>query len=166
LNEAVIQVTFEILLPAEHRISELRLVHDGMKEYTERLGFADLFVESEDSPTASNVVLELKYITITGLLSGARGSWINNPDAKVMSQLDKDLEKEDKKKLLQRKYMYFSKGKDKKFVKKSLEDILNEGFKQLGGYIKTIMKGRAVNFVDSGVSDPRVIVEEGSSRLR
>ncbi|CAI2189128.1 5297_t:CDS:10, partial [Funneliformis geosporum] len=76
---------------------------DGMKKSGDgRFGFVDLFVfESGDGPLISNVVLELKYITITGLLSGAQGFWIKNPDTKIMNLLDKYLENENEEQLLQ-----------------------------------------------------------------
>ncbi|CAJ0629248.1 1022_t:CDS:1, partial [Entrophospora sp. SA101] len=110
-NEAVMQVTFEILLPMSFHVTELHLIVDGMKKSGDRcFGFVDLFVfESGDGPLISNVVLELKYITITGLLSGAQGFWIKNPDTKIMNLLDKDLENENEEHLLQCKYMYWSK---------------------------------------------------------
>ncbi|CAJ0841644.1 22347_t:CDS:2 [Entrophospora sp. SA101] len=102
-NEAVMQVTFEILLPMSFHVTELHLIVDGMKKSGDRcFGFVDLFVfESGDGPLISNVVLELKYITITGLLSGAQGFWIKNPDTKIMNLLDKDLENENEEHLLQ-----------------------------------------------------------------
>jgi len=62
------QVTFEILLPTTLSVPELRLIVDGVKESGDRrFGFVDLFVfESGDGPLVSNVVLELKFITIIG----------------------------------------------------------------------------------------------------
>ncbi|CAG8549493.1 3365_t:CDS:2, partial [Funneliformis caledonium] len=74
VNKAIMQVTFEIFLPISFHVAELHLIIDGMKKSDDRrFGFVDLFVfESGNGLLISNIVLKLKYITITGLLNGTQ----------------------------------------------------------------------------------------------
>ncbi|CAG8502697.1 4086_t:CDS:2, partial [Acaulospora colombiana] len=165
-SEAVMQATLEVLLPSSFRICEFRLVMNGMRQYGDgRFGYVDIFVLENGAESTSNVVLELKYLTIAGLLSGERGHWIKNPDASSLKTLDEVIGRESEEKLLQRKYMYWSREHNSP-VSKELTGILDDGYQQLEKYIEIIGRGRPENYTDSGVLDSRVVVKSGSSQLR
>ena len=78
-DEAVLQTVVEMILPPTCRVPELRLIIDGTKEkYEGRFGFVDIFIPGgkpkNDQPIPS-IVLELKYIKLTGLRNGKYGQW-------------------------------------------------------------------------------------------
>lgn len=67
-NEAVLQAIVEILLPSRHRVPELCLVIDSKKQKgSGRFGFLDIFV------LRNNICLELKYISLIGLVRDTTG---------------------------------------------------------------------------------------------
>ncbi|CAJ0752785.1 830_t:CDS:2 [Entrophospora sp. SA101] len=61
----------------------------------------------------SSIILELKCISLVGLLSGEEGRWIDNPGYKSLMALDAKLEKETENELLKRIYFYWCKEKKK-----------------------------------------------------
>ncbi|RUP43098.1 hypothetical protein BC936DRAFT_137605 [Jimgerdemannia flammicorona] len=80
-NEAVLQGVVEFLFDKLHlRVPELRLVVNATKEYGNgRYGFVDVFIPSVmthvEGIRTHNVVLELKYISITS--RWYRLTWFN-----------------------------------------------------------------------------------------
>ncbi|CAG8771062.1 10564_t:CDS:2, partial [Dentiscutata erythropus] len=74
-NEVAFQTTVELLLPTKHWCSKLRLVIDSSKISGEgRFGFIDIFVnEVNGNGLNSSIILELKCISLVGLLSGEEG---------------------------------------------------------------------------------------------
>ncbi|CAB4393287.1 unnamed protein product [Rhizophagus irregularis] len=75
--------------------------------------------------------------------------------ANELEDLDKILEKENKESVLKRSYTYWSK-EEKKTNLTTIDEILNKGLNQLNLYMKTISKGKAINYSSSGVFDERV----------
>ncbi|CAG8599632.1 4322_t:CDS:2 [Funneliformis caledonium] len=139
-NKAVMQVTFEIFLPMLFHVTELHLIIDRMKKSGDRhFSFVDLFVfENGDDLLISNIVLELKYIIITGLLSRAQRFWIKNLDTKIMNLLDKDLENENEKQLQHRYIKTITKEIVKSFTDSgilNLRIIVEKGSSKLRGYL-------------------------------
>ena len=168
-NEAVLQAVIEILLPIPFRVPEVCIVIDGMKKKGEGcFGFIDIFIPEgikRESQQISNVILELKYITLIGLLSGANQQWIKTPNPKMMEQLDKEIEEKSVEEILKYNYMYWSVEK-KCYVLNKVNDIVNHGQQQLDIYIKTMAKGKVRNYSDSGIVDSRVGTKKGPSQLR
>src|ERR1043165_4264173 len=82
MNEAVFQTVVEMLLPLAYRVPELRLVIDGSKQKNDgRFGFVDVFIpggRSGGNKSTPSIVLELKYIKLTGLESGEHGFLIKS----------------------------------------------------------------------------------------
>src|SRR5438034_753011 len=94
-----------MLLPSKHCIPELCLVMDGKKQ--KGLGcfcYLDIFVLG--GTEGNDISLELKYISLVGLMRGITGNW-KEFDANELEKLDKILEKEDEKSLLKRQYVYY-----------------------------------------------------------
>jgi hypothetical protein len=112
-NEVAFQTAVELLLPTNHWCSELRLVIDSSKISGEgRFGFIDIFVNGVNgNGLNSSIILELKCISLVGLLSGEEGRWIDNPGYKSLMALDAKLEKETENELLNRIYFYWCKEK-------------------------------------------------------
>jgi hypothetical protein len=97
----------DVVGPPRTRISELRLVVDGSKEYGNgRFGFVDVFVINENG---NAIVLELKDIRLGELLSGRHGRLINPPDYTEMDKLDEEVSSVDEKSLDKMPYIYWSK---------------------------------------------------------
>ncbi|EXX67674.1 hypothetical protein RirG_112310 [Rhizophagus irregularis DAOM 197198w] len=151
-NEPVLQAIVENLLPLKYCIPELSLVINGKKQKgSGRFGYSDIFILSSEGD--NNVILELKYISLVGL--------INNLNQKIkfganeLEDLDKILEKENEESVLNRSYTYWSK-EEKKTNLTTIDEILNKGSNQLNLYMKTISKGKAINYSSSGVFDERV----------
>jgi hypothetical protein len=75
-NEAALQTTIELLLPVEKWVSEMRLITKNKKPNgSNRYKFIDIFVcglsrEQQEVISKSNLVLELKVISMWGLYSG------------------------------------------------------------------------------------------------
>ncbi|CAJ0911511.1 3636_t:CDS:2, partial [Entrophospora sp. SA101] len=79
-----------------------------------RFGFIDIFVNGVNgNGLNSSIILELKCISLVGLLSGEEGRWIDNPGYKSLMALDAKLEKETENELLKRIYFYWCKEKKK-----------------------------------------------------
>lgn len=57
----------------------------------------------------SSIILELKCISLVGLLSGEKAKWIENADYKSLKALDDKIKEETEDELLNRKYFYWCK---------------------------------------------------------
>ncbi|CAB4381601.1 unnamed protein product [Rhizophagus irregularis] len=156
-NESVLQVTIELLLPSKYRVPELCLImNTAMNKGNGKFGFLDVFVLGE---CYTNI--ELKYIPLTGLVSNTDGKYF---DANELGELDKVIEREDEDILLRRQYRYFDK-KSNKYIRTTINDILNNGAKQLERYMRIIAKGQA-NKYSTGVCDERIkIINSNPNKL-
>ncbi|CAB4444547.1 unnamed protein product [Rhizophagus irregularis] len=152
-NESMLQAIVENLLPSKYCIPELSLVMNGKKpKGSGRFGYLDIFILS--SIGNNNIIsLELKYISLVGLINGGQKN--NFSSANELEDLGKILEKENEASVLKRPYSYWSK-EDKKTNITTIGEILNNGVNQLNSYMKTISKGRVMNYSSSGVFDKRI----------
>ncbi|PKY51761.1 hypothetical protein RhiirA4_424753 [Rhizophagus irregularis] len=152
-NESMLQAIVENLLPSKYCIPELSLVMNGKKpKGSGRFGYLDIFILS--SIGNNNIIsLELKYISLVGLINGGQKN--NFSSANELEDLGKILEKENEASVLKRPYSYWSK-EDKKTNLTTIGEILNNGVNQLNSYMKTISKGRVMNYSSSGVFDKRI----------
>ncbi|PKC59258.1 hypothetical protein RhiirA1_469727 [Rhizophagus irregularis] len=67
-NEPVLQAIVENLLPLKYCIPELALVTNGKKpKGSGRFGYSDIFILNSEGD--NNVILELKYISLVGLIN-------------------------------------------------------------------------------------------------
>ncbi|CAG8803163.1 11768_t:CDS:2, partial [Gigaspora rosea] len=89
-------------------------------------------------------VIELKYINLSGLIKAMNNDWNSHSSTNNLASLDKYIENEDKKILLKRKYMFWSK-KDNKPNLTTLNDILFSADDQLKKYMNVIIHGPAQN---------------------
>ncbi|RGB41552.1 hypothetical protein C1646_751974 [Rhizophagus diaphanus] len=156
-NESVLQVTIELLLPSRYRVPELCLImNTAVNKGNGKFSFLDVFVLGECYTT-----IELKYIPLTGLVSSTDGK---DFDANELGELDKVIEREDEDILLRRQYRYYDK-KTNKYVRTTINDVLNNGAKQLERYIRIIAKGQA-NKYSTGVCDERIkIINSNPNKL-
>lgn len=77
----------ELLLPSNRCLSEVRLIVNDLSNIgSGRFGFVDIFVTDYEKNRA--IVIELKHISLQGLLSGEQVHWIKNPEYKQLSKLD------------------------------------------------------------------------------
>ncbi|CAB4376693.1 unnamed protein product [Rhizophagus irregularis] len=161
-NEPVLQAIIENLLPLKYCIPELSLVINGKKSKgSGRFGYSDIFILSSEGD--NNIILELKYISLVGLINNDQK---NNFGANELENLDKILEKENEESVLKRSYTYWSKEEKKKNLT-TIGETLNNGLNQLNLYMKTISKGKAINYSSSGVFDERVkITKSKSNKLK
>ncbi|CAG8723221.1 3868_t:CDS:1, partial [Scutellospora calospora] len=135
-NELAFKTAIELLLPIKHRISEMCLMIDGHS------GFIDIFINGIiKDKMQSSVILELKCISLLGLLSGEKGEWVENMNFQTLKKLDEEIENETEDKLLERKYFYYSKD-DKIYKQVTVKEIIDNGIEQLKRYIKTMQKGK------------------------
>ncbi|UZO27919.1 uncharacterized protein OCT59_021471 [Rhizophagus irregularis] len=101
-NEPVLQGIFEFSLPLKYRIPELCLVmNKNVRKGNRRFGFVDMFVLGDET----NVIIESKYIQLAGLLRDINEKQTKTFSSIELSKLDKIIEKEDEKSLLERKYL-------------------------------------------------------------
>ncbi|CAB4492997.1 unnamed protein product [Rhizophagus irregularis] len=141
-NEPVLQAIVENLLPLKYRIPELSLVIDGIGN--------------------NNISLELKYIPLVGLIKNQKKKFNTND----LENLDKIIEKEDEKILLKRSYEYWSK-EHNETKKITIEEILNNGIKQLKSYMNIISKGNSNDYYSSGIFDKRIkITKSNPNKLK
>ncbi|CAB4436536.1 unnamed protein product [Rhizophagus irregularis] len=136
-NKPVLQAIVENLLPLKYRIPELSLVMDGIEN--------------------NNISLELKYIPLVGLIKNIKKKF-NTNDLEI---LDKIIEKEDEKILLKRLYEYWSK-EHNETKKITIEEILNNGIKQLKAYMNIISKGNSNDYYSSEIFDKRIKVTKSN----
>ncbi|CAB5357335.1 unnamed protein product [Rhizophagus irregularis] len=153
-NEPVLQAIVENLLPLKYRIPELSLVIDGTKlKGFGRFGYSDIFILKGIGN--NNVSLELKYISLVGLIKKKK---FNTND---LENLDKIIEKEDEKILLKRSYEYWSK-EHNETKKVTIEEVLNNGIKQLKSYMNIISKGKPNDYYSSGIFDKRIKITKSN----
>lgn len=155
-----------MLIRPEYRVSEMRLIKNENKGSRGRYGFPDIFVIGDDERGfKSNVVLELKYLCLKGLLSGENNKLVEDSNYNELKELDDKLCDESEETIFGRKYYFWSKD-DKKYKLTSVRKIIDLGEDQLKNYIKVIKKGQcAVNNNKIGVLDERINMELGNSIL-
>ncbi|RUS34283.1 hypothetical protein BC938DRAFT_481471 [Jimgerdemannia flammicorona] len=169
-SEAMLQGVVELLLPPRNRVPELRLVMDGSKSKGDgRFGFVDVFIPPRhvsDTTRSLGTAIELKYITLNGLVKGAANNWDQFVDYRNSENMNKNLVAENDDALLDRKYMFWSKEK-KKSELMTVRDIVRNAETQLIAYMETIVKGEVMGYHESGVFDERVrVTESGRDRLK
>ncbi|CAG8511033.1 1016_t:CDS:2 [Gigaspora rosea] len=165
-NEAAFQTAIELLLPTKNRKPEVRLVVDGSKNSgAGRFGFIDIFVNGVDEDgIKSSVILELKCISLVGLLSGEKAKWAKNADYKSLKALDNKIKEETEEELLNRNYFYWCKEK-KKYEQVSVGELIKNGMEQLSRYMKTVQNGGVNKYVESGIYDAKIQVMKGEGYL-
>jgi hypothetical protein len=161
-NEHVLQAIVELLLPSQYRVPELCLVANNTKRKGDgRFGFLDIFVLAEEMKK-SYISIELKYISLVGLVRNNNGKQIKAFGSNELKELDEILEKEDEETLLKRKYIYYAK-ENNEWRQTTIGEVLNSGIKQLENYIKIIAKGQAT--YSTGICDERIKVINLESKL-
>lgn len=165
MNESVLQGIVEIILDEpSYRIPELRLVVDGTKAKEEsRYGFVNIFIPPK--AWSIGVVLELKDITLLGLLRGLAEKWNLRPTYEQYEKLAKEVIEEKENNLLARKYMYWSEDQEKP-VLTTVGDILRSAVEQCDRYVGTIALGKPKYFDNPGALDSRIIVNVGCDDLQ
>jgi hypothetical protein len=166
-DESMLQAIAESLLPLRYRVPELALVMDGEKSKgSGRYGFSDIFVLkgiAEDNSKLDNYIsLELKYISLVGLVRNQKALF----GANELEKLDKTLEKENEELLLKRKYEYWSK-EQKKTIQTTIGEILDSGLSQLNSYMNVVSKGKTTDYASSGVIDERIkVIKSNPNKLK
>ncbi|GES73486.1 hypothetical protein RCL_jg3981.t1 [Rhizophagus clarus] len=155
-DEPVLQAIVESLISRKYCIPELTLVQKG----SGRFGYADVFVIKGTGD--NNVILELKYVSLVGLIKQQK----NEYGANDLEDLDKTLEKEDEELLLSRPYSFWSK-EHKKIKQIIISEMLENGINQLKSYMKVIAKGKTTDYFNSGIIDKRVkIIKSNPNKLK
>ncbi|PKC00427.1 hypothetical protein RhiirA5_428214 [Rhizophagus irregularis] len=134
-DEAVLQAIVESLLPLKYCIPKLSI------------GIGN-----------NNVSLELKYISLVGLIKNQKKKFNTNE----LENLDKIIEKEDETVLLKRLYTYWSK-EHNETRQTTIKDILNNGVNQLKSYMNIISKGKTIDYYSSGIFDKRIKITKSNS---
>ena|SRR5688572_24489145 len=139
----------------------MRLVKD-FKKNTVRYGFIDVFVC--DHYGFKSVVLELKCFSMLGLYNGKMGAWKEGMiDWESLKNLNDELKTEPVDVLMGRNYMYYSKD-DRKYKLTTVRNIIDDGLKQIRGYINIASKGEfRQNKI--GIWDERIEIEDGDGFL-
>ncbi|GBB89813.1 hypothetical protein RclHR1_16620001 [Rhizophagus clarus] len=159
-NEPVLQAIVELLLPLEFRVPELCLImNNTAKKGHGKFGFVDVFVLGNKTKR-NYVCLELKYISLVGLLKNINGKQSKIPSANNLRELDEIIENEDEESLLRRQYTHYVK-ETNEYKQTTIGEILNNGISQLKKYMNTIAKGKANN--SEGLCDERVKVTNSDS---
>ncbi|CAB4373600.1 unnamed protein product [Rhizophagus irregularis] len=155
-DEAVLQAIVESLLPLKYCIPELSLVMDGTKlKGFGHFGYSDIFILKGIGN--NNVSLELKYISLVGLLKNQKNKFNSND----LESLDKIIEEEDEEILLKRLYTYWSK-ENKENKQTTIGEVLDNGINQLKLYMNVISKGRTIDYSSSGIIDKRIKVTKSN----
>ncbi|RGB43452.1 hypothetical protein C1646_661479 [Rhizophagus diaphanus] len=155
-DEAVLQAIVESLLPLKYCIPELSLVMDGTKlKGFGRFGYSDIFILKGIGN--NNVSLELKYISLVGLIKNQK----NKFNANDLERLDKIIEEEDEEVLLKRSYTYWSK-ENKEYKQTTIGEVLDNGINQLKLYMNIISKGKTIDYYSSGIFDKRIKVTKSN----
>lgn len=163
-NESVLQAIIELLLPSKYRVPELCLITNHTKKKGDgKFGFLDIFLLGEEIKK-KYISIELKYISLVGLIRNINGKQIKPLGANELKELDEILEKEDEETLLKRKYIYYVK-EINEWRQTTIGEILNNGIKQLENYIDIIAKGQATKY-SAGVYDERIkIINSDPNKL-
>ncbi|PKB98535.1 hypothetical protein RhiirA5_431224 [Rhizophagus irregularis] len=120
-----------------------------------RFGYSDIFILKGIGN--SNVSLELKYISLVGLLKNQKNKFNSND----LESLDKIIEEEDEEILLKRLYTYWSK-ENKENKQTTIGEVLDNGINQLKLYMNVISKGRTIDYSSSGIIDKRIKVTKSN----
>ncbi|GBB99758.1 hypothetical protein RclHR1_03620007 [Rhizophagus clarus] len=153
MNEAVLQAVTEMLLP-NNRIPELCLVVDGNKPKGDgRFGFVDLIFGD-----LNHSIIELKYINLSGLIKAEYNNWNISLSTNELATLDKVIENEDEIILLKRKYMFWSKDKNRPKIT-TLDEVLLSAGEQVTKYMNVISHGNIQND-RCGIMDSRIQVNQ------
>ncbi|CAB4375748.1 unnamed protein product [Rhizophagus irregularis] len=105
---------------------------------------------------------ELSLVMDVGLIKNQKKKFNTND----LENLDKIIEKEDEKILLKRSYEYWSK-EHNETKKITIEEILNNGIKQLKSYMNIISKGNSNDYYSSGIFDKRIkITKSNPNKLK
>ncbi|CAG8841362.1 38152_t:CDS:2, partial [Gigaspora margarita] len=146
-----------------------RLVVDGSKNSGAGcFGFIDIFVNRMDKDgIKSSIILELKCISLVGLLSREKAKWVENADYKSLKALDDKIKEETEDELLNRKYFYWlQKGSINKYDELGIYDdriqvMKGEGY--LGGVLMVSLGSKCVltrlmdnSFENGNVHDPAI----------
>ncbi|PKY60686.1 hypothetical protein RhiirA4_519497 [Rhizophagus irregularis] len=160
-DESMLQAIVESLLPLKYRIPELSLVMDGKKSKgSGRFGYSDIFILKGLGDY--NISLELKYISLVGLIRNQKIKF----GANELGNLDKILENEDEEVLLKRSYIYWSK-EFKTTNQTTIGEVLNSGINQLKSYMNIISKGKVADYSSSGIFDERVeIIKSNPNKIK
>ncbi|GES94856.1 hypothetical protein GLOIN_2v1781474 [Rhizophagus clarus] len=156
MNEPVLQAIVEGLLPQKYRIPELSLVMDGKKQKgSGRFGYLDIFVVKGAGDY--NISLELKYVSLVGLIKKQKDEYGTND----LEDLDKTLAKENEELLLNRPYSFWSKDHNK-MNQITIGETLEKGINQLRSYMNVIAKGKPTDYFSSGIFDKRVKITKSN----
>ncbi|GES94860.1 hypothetical protein GLOIN_2v1781474 [Rhizophagus clarus] len=156
MNEPVLQAIVEGLLPQKYRIPELSLVMDGKKQKgSGRFGYLDIFVVKGAGDY--NISLELKYVSLVGLIKKQKDEYGTND----LEDLDKTLAKENEELLLNRPYSFWSK-EHNKMNQITIGETLEKGINQLRSYMNVIAKGKPTDYFSSGIFDKRVKITKSN----
>ncbi|GES92217.1 hypothetical protein GLOIN_2v1781474 [Rhizophagus clarus] len=156
MNEHVLQAIIEGLLPQKYRIPELSLVMNGKKQKgSGRFGYLDIFVVK--CVGDYNISLELKYVSLVGLIKKQKDEYSAND----LEDLDKTLEKENEKLLLNRPYLFWSK-EHNKMKQITICETLEKGINQLRSYMNVIADGKPADYFSSGIFDKRVKITKSN----
>ena len=139
-----------------NRVPELRLAMDPTKDYSNgQYGFVDMFICPRINGPC--LVLELKTLTLSGLLQKSNENVSNSELERMQSEIDEDTESG----LLKRRYSYWT---AKGIVKTTVGDMVEDAIQQLTRYMWVISIGRP-SANNPGASDPRVRRSEGKNVL-
>ncbi|GES94818.1 hypothetical protein GLOIN_2v1781474 [Rhizophagus clarus] len=156
MNEPVLQAIVEGLLPQKYRIPEFSLVMDGKKQKgSGRFGYLDIFVVKGVGDY--NISLELKYVSLVGLIKKQKDKYSTND----LEDLDKTLEKENEELLMNRPYSFWSK-EHNKMNQITISETLEKGINQLRSYMNIIAKGKPTDYYSSGIFDRRVKITKSN----
>ncbi|GES94801.1 hypothetical protein GLOIN_2v1781474 [Rhizophagus clarus] len=156
MNEPVLQAIVEGLLPQKYRIPELSLVMDGKKQKgSGRFGYLDIFLVKGAGDY--NISLELKYVSLVGLIKKQKDEY----GANDLEDLDKTLEKENEELLMNRPYSFWSK-EHNKMNQITISETLEKGINQLRSYMNIIAKGKPTDYYSSGIFDRRVKITKSN----
>jgi hypothetical protein len=139
-DESMLQAIVENLLPLRYRIPELALVMDGEKSKgSGRYGFSDIFILKETAGD-NYVSLELKYISLFGLVRNQKDVF----GANELEKLDKTLEKENEEYLLKRTYEYWSKEQKKTIQIDDRVKVIKSNSNKLKGFVILVVGFRRI----------------------
>ena|SRR2546423_4698042 len=152
----------EMFIKSECRVSELRLVKNS-KGSSVRYGFLDLLVIGFNKPCfKSNIIFELKYLTLKGLYCGEINKLVEDCSYNLLKHLDDRISNETDETILTRNYIFWS-NDDKKYKSMFVRDIIYSGVEQLKNYISLIKKGEICKSTKLGILDDRINLDVGNS---
>jgi hypothetical protein len=153
-TEAAFQTAVELQIPFENWISEMRLF-SNKNDKNEYL-FVDVFVSGEIDGRKSNVVLELKSISLTGLYYGKNRKRTSGIDFNSLIDLDNQIKVESEDAIFDMDYCFWDK-QNKVYQFTTVRKIFDAAMNQIHRYKNLLKKGQ--------VSHNTVTVEVGSGKL-